>query len=276
MISDKVISGHYLHGDLLQAIQASITKLGKTVNDVTIEDLGPVDEFHIGGRIATENLVNQLGFSEQHRILDIGCGLGGAARFVASKYSNHVTGIDLANEYIETGKSLCAWVKLDKKVILQQGNAIAMPFQEESFDGGYMLHVGMNIEDKELLFREIFRVLRPESSFGIYDIMRINSGDLVYPVPWATKKNISKLVTPDHYKQVLNNAGFAVLKENNRREFALDFFRKLREKTEARGGPPPLGLHILMKESTTIKIKNMIDKITDDYIAPVEIIAHKN
>jgi ubiquinone/menaquinone biosynthesis C-methylase UbiE len=276
MTSDKAISEHYLHGDLLQAIQASITKLGKTVDDVTIEDLGPVDEFHIGGRTATENLVNQLGFSEQHRILDIGCGLGGAARFVASKYDNKVTGIDLAEEYIETGKSLCAWVKLDKKVTLQQENAIAMPFQEESFDGGYMLHVGMNIEDKELLFREIFRVLRPESSFGIYDIMRINSGDLVYPVPWATKKNISQLDSPDQYKQALNNAGFAVFKENNRREFALDFFRKLREKTEASGGPPPLGLHILMRESTTIKIKNMIDKITDDYIAPVEIIAHKN
>jgi ubiquinone/menaquinone biosynthesis C-methylase UbiE len=276
MTSDKAISEHYLHGDLLQAIRASITKLGKTVDDVTIEDLAPVDEFHIGGRIATENLVNQLGFSEQYRILDVGCGLGGAARFVASKYNNQVAGIDLTEEYIETGKSLCTWVKLDKKVILQQGNAIAMPFQEESFDGAYMLHVGMNIEDKELLFREIFRVLRPESSFGIYDIMRINGGDLIYPVPWATKKNISKLATPYQYKQALNNAGFAVSKENNRRKFALDFFRKLREKTEASDGPPPLGLHILMKGSTTVKIKNMIDKITDNYIAPVEIIATKN
>ena len=112
---DKAISDHYLHGDLLQAIQASITKLGKTIDSVTIEDLAPVDEFHIGGRLATENLLNQLSFSEQHNILDVGCGLGGAARFVANKYNNQVTGIDLTEEYVETGKSLCAWVKLDKK-----------------------------------------------------------------------------------------------------------------------------------------------------------------
>ena len=276
MISDNAISQHYLHGDLLQAIQSSITKLGKTVDNLTIEDLAPVDEFHIGGRLATENLLDQLGFSAEHSILDVGCGLGGAARFVANKYNNQVTGIDLTEEYIETGKSLCAWVNLDKKVSLQQGSATAMPFQDGSFDGGYMLHVGMNIEDKELLFKEIFRVLRQGSSFGVYDVMLINEGDLAYPVPWATEESTSSLATPGQYKQAMNDAGFEVSKENNRRDFALDFFRKLREKTEASGGPPPLGLHTLMKESTSIKIKNMIGNITADYVAPVEIIAHKN
>ncbi|WP_163834849.1 class I SAM-dependent methyltransferase [Spartinivicinus ruber] len=276
MTSDKAISEHYLHGYLLQAIRASIKKLGKTIDNISIEDLAPVDEFHIGGRLATENLLNQLSFSEKHHILDVGCGLGGAARFVADKYNNHVTGIDLTEEYVEAGKSLCAWVNLDKKVFLQQGSATAMPFQDELFDGGYMLHVGMNIEDKELLFREIFRVLRQGSSFGVYDVMRINEGDLTYPVPWATEKSTSRLATPNQYRQALNDAGFEVSKENNRRDFALDFFRKVLEKTEASGGPPPLGLHTLMKESTSIKIKNMIGNITADYIAPVEIIAHKN
>lgn len=188
MTSDKAVSEHYLHGNLLQAIQASITKLGKTVDDITIEDLAPVDEFHIGGRLATENLLDQLSFTEKHHILDVGCGLGGAARFVANKYNNQVTGIDLTQEYIETGNTLCTWVKLDKKVALQHGSATVMPFQNESFDGGYMLHVGMNIEDKELLFKEIYRVLRPGASFGVYDVMRNKTGELAYPVPWATKK----------------------------------------------------------------------------------------
>jgi ubiquinone/menaquinone biosynthesis C-methylase UbiE len=276
MATDQAISEHYLHGDLLQAIQASLAKLGKTTDSVTIEDLAPVDEFHIGGRVATENLLEQLGFSAQHHILDVGCGLGGAARFVANKYNSQVTGIDLTAEYIETGRALCSWVKLDHKVALQQGSATAMPFESASFDGGYMLHVGMNIEDKELLFREIFRVLRPETSFAVYDVMRIHEGELVYPVPWAAEESTSKLATPDQYNQALMSAGFEVSKQTNRREFALDFFRKLREKTEAIGGPPPLGLHTLMKESTATKIRNMIDNITCDTIAPVEMIAHKH
>jgi SAM-dependent methyltransferase len=275
MSTEKAVSDNYLHGDLLKAIQAAITKLGKTVDSVTIEDLAPVDEFHIGGRLATEEFLDQLELSEQDHILDVGCGLGGASRFVANKYKNQITGIDLTQEYIETGKVLCSWVRLDKHITLQQGSALSMPFQDETFDGGYMMHVGMNIEDKAQLFSEIYRVLRPGSYFGVYDVMRQNDGELAYPVPWATDSSTSSLATPDQYRQALAGAGFEVAREKNRRDFALDFFEQLRAKTEAAGGPPPLGLHTLMQESTAEKIRNMIDNITKKYVAPVEIVAIK-
>ncbi|MCP4342174.1 MAG: class I SAM-dependent methyltransferase, partial [Desulfobulbaceae bacterium] len=155
MTNYKAVSEHYTHGKLLGAIQASISKLGKTTDSITIEDLAPVDEFHIGGRRATNNLLNQVSISEQDHILDVGCGLGGVSRFVASKYNTRVTGIDLTQEYIEIGKVLCRWVGLDKQVTLQQGSALAMPFEKETFDGALLLHVGMNIDDKVRLFSEV-------------------------------------------------------------------------------------------------------------------------
>lgn len=275
MSYDKSVSDHYLHGDLLNAIEAALPTLGKTTENVTIEDLAPVDEFHIGGRLATDNLFNQLNFSKQGYLLDVGCGLGGAARYVATKYKNRVAGIDLTPEYIETGNALCNWLKLDKYISLEQGSALSMPYQDKTFDGGYMLHVGMNIGDKASLFAEIFRVLKPGSSFGVYDIMRQKDGELIYPVPWATESSTSKLSTPDQYKQALGDAGFKVSKQNDRRDFSLEFFKQQRAKTEANGGPPPLGLHTLMQESTAKKIKNMVDNIKNDLIAPVEIIAYK-
>ncbi|MCZ6503183.1 MAG: class I SAM-dependent methyltransferase [Gammaproteobacteria bacterium] len=275
MSNDRAVSEHYLHGDLLKAIQAAIPRLGKTLDSITIEDLAPVDEFHIGGRQATEHFVGQLNISEQDHILDVGCGLGGAARYVANRYNNHVTGIDLTEEYIETGNALCAWVKLDQHISLHQGSALSMPFQDETFDGAYMMHVGMNIDDKARLFNEIYRVLRPGACFGVYDVMRDKHGELTYPVPWATEKSTSNLAAPDQYKHALENAGFVVSKENNRREFAVDFFKRLAEKVAADGGLPPLGLHTLMQQSTAVKIKNMIENIAAEYIAPVEIIAHK-
>lgn len=71
-------------------------------------------------------------------------------------------------------------------------------------------------------------------------------------------------------------AGFEVSKVNNRRDFALDFFKQMRARAEANSGPPPLGLHTLVKESTPVKLKNMVDSIAADYIAPVEIIAQKH
>ena len=275
MSYESTVSDHYQHGDLTEAIRASLAKLGKTIDNVTIEDLAPVDEFHIGGRLATERFLGQLDLSSVDHVLDVGCGLGGAARFVADRYGNQVTGIDLAPEYIDTGTTLCSWVNLDERITLEQGSALSMPFAEETFDGGYMLHVGMNIEDKAQLFAEIQRVLRPGASFGVYDVMRNEVGDLAYPVPWATDGSTCKLATADQYQQALGDAGFEVSKQTNRREFALEFFAGLRAKMEANGGPPPLGLHTLMKESTGVKLKNMIDNVTAGYVAPVEIIARK-
>jgi len=274
MSNDKAVSEHYTHGDLLKSIQAALVKLGKTVDSVTIEDLAPVDEFHIGGRQATEHFISQLNVSEQDHILDVGCGLGGASRFVANKYHNQVSGIDLTKEYIETGKALCTWVGLDKQVTLHQGSALAMPFQDEIFDGGFIIHTGMNIENKTQLFTEVYRVLRPGTSFGVYDIMRIGNGELTYPVPWATVPSISNLATPDQYKQALSDAGFAVSTENNRRDFALGIYEQY-AKTEATGGPPLLGTHILMGENSVVKSKNLLENITAGHVAPVEIIARK-
>lgn len=275
MTSDKTVSDHYRHGELLQAIQTALASLGKTMDCLTIEDLAPVDEFHIGGRVATEHLLDQLNICAQDRLLDVGCGLGGAARFVADRFDNQVTGIDLTPEYVATGQALCEWVNLQNNVTLHQGSALSMPFQNDSFDGGYMLHVGMNIEAKAQLFKEICRVLRADAYFGVYDIMRIEAGELAYPVPWANDSSISKLASPEQYRQTLLGAGFEVTMVNNRHDFALDYFTRLREKAAAIGGPPALGLHTLMQASTPVKIGNMFDNISAGYIAPVEIIVHK-
>ncbi len=275
MTYEKSVADHYAHGDLLRAIEARLPDLGKTPDDITIEDLAAVDEFHIGGRQATDHLMDQLGFSRQNQILDVGCGLGGAARYVANKYHTRVTGIDLTAEYIEAGRALSSWVKLDQQVRLEQGSALSMPFDDNSFDGGYMLHVGMNIEDKTALFAEVYRVLRPGSCFGVYDVMRQDEGDLQYPVPWASDSSTSQLSTVDQYKQALNAAGFSVSAENNRRQFALDFYAQLRAQKESNVATPPLSLHTLMKESTGVKIKNLVNNLRSNLIAPVEIIAIK-
>ncbi|NIT13390.1 MAG: SAM-dependent methyltransferase, partial [Candidatus Dadabacteria bacterium] len=70
MSEGKHVSEHYSHGNLLGAIEAALAELGKTPDSVTIEDLGPVDEFHIGGRQATERFLRQLDFPEKGHILD--------------------------------------------------------------------------------------------------------------------------------------------------------------------------------------------------------------
>lgn len=276
MPHEEDVSMHYTHGDLLNAIKNGVEQLGKSITSVTIEDLAPLDEFHIGGRQASQDFLDQLKFSAEDHLVDVGCGLGGTSRFVANRYTCNVTGIDLTSEYIEAGEALCKWVGLDQTITLHQGSALDMLFDDEEFDGGYMMHVGMNIEDKVSLYKEIFRVLRPGSNFGVYDVMQIEKGELIYPVPWATTSKESKLANPMQYKQAMEDAGFTVYSERNRRGFALSFFEQLKRNSTAKSGPPPLGLHILMGNNAPIKVQNMIKNISSGYIAPVEIIGRKD
>jgi SAM-dependent methyltransferase len=271
----KLIENHYTHGSLLGDIHDGLQKLGKTVDHVCVEDLAPVDEFHIGGRVATESFLDQMSIAIDHRVLDVGCGLGGASRFAAQRYGCQVMGIDLTQEYIETGEVLCSWVGLDDRISLEQGDATATPYPDGVFDRAFIMHVGMNIADKRSLALELHRLLRPGGKLGIYDVMRVGDGNLAFPVPWATNSEGSSVASPDEYKTILDAAGFSILAERNRGDFALEFFAQLQEKTASSGGPPPLGLQILMGETAPAKVNNMIENISRGLIAPVELIAER-
>ncbi len=275
MLQDERVRDHYSHGDLLNAIKIALEQLGKTTETVSIEELSAVDEFHIGGRLATDHLVDQLDLFSQCQVLDLGCGLGGAARYVAHQYHSYVTGVDLTPEYIETGLALTGWVKLEELVTLVQASVLSMPFESDYFDAAYTLHVGMNIEDKATFFTEVFRVLKPGAFFGIYDVMRQNEGNLTYPMPLASEPESSKLASALQYHQVLSSVGFDVLRQNNRRDFALAFFSQLREKAQQKNEPPQLSLYTLIRKNASAKFKNMIDGIVDNLIVPIELVARK-
>ena len=70
-------------------------------------------------------------------------------------------------------------------------------------------------------------------------------------------------------------AGFNILSERNRRDFALEFFADLQTSAGSTDGPAPLGLHILMGNARAVKLKNMIENISRNLVAPVEIVAEK-
>jgi SAM-dependent methyltransferase len=274
MPTEGDVARHYTHGSLTEAIRQALEKLGKTPRTVTVDDLAPIDEFHIGGRQASEDFLGQLGVGEGALVLDVGSGVGGTSRFAAMRHGWRLTGIDLTPEYVETARELNHWLGLNERIDLRVGSALDLPFENGRFDAAYMLHVGMNIADKGRLFAEVARVLKPEGSFGVYDVMRTGEGDIAFPVPWAATPATSFLATPADYRAAFAAAGFRVRHERNRREFALSFFEAMQARIAVHG-PPPLGLHVLMGETRAEKVRNMIANVKAGLIAPVEMIGVK-
>nr|WP_281400193.1 class I SAM-dependent methyltransferase [Microvirga zambiensis] len=245
--------------------------MGHDRDRISPEVLKPVDEFHIGGAEATTALLEKLAIRSDMEVLDIGSGIGGPARVIASRYGCHVTGVDLTLHFVETARALSAMCGMADRVRFEVGSAVALPLPDASFDLSLLLHVGMNIPDKEALFREARRVLRDGGTFAAYEVMRTGDGDLAFPVPWAETPDLSALETPQTYRAAANATGFSLGMEENRQGIALDFFARLQ--AQATGGtPPPLGLHNLMGPTVKEKVTNMIAPVQAGTITPVQMI----
>lgn len=275
MNDEDIIETHYTHGDLLKTLELVFNELGQMPDSVTMEQLAAIDEFHIGGRQATTHLIEQVQFADQVKLLDIGCGLGGTTRYLASHYDSQVIGIDLTAEYLNVGKLFNQNLGLTDKINLLQASALSLPFAEQTVDGVTMLHVGMNIEDKQKLFSEVFRCLRKKSYFLIYDVMQSNEGEIFYPLPWSSTAKNSYLASIETYQKALIEAGFEIHKINNRREFSINYFNQQAEVIKADRVKPTLSLQTLIRDDAKSKFSNLIQQIKSNVLAPVEIIAIK-
>jgi len=271
MTIEQTVAQHYTHGSLEAAILDGLRRSGKDADRLDPDDLAPADEFHIGGRQATMEFADQLGLRPGMELLDIGSGIGGPARYFAHHRKCRVTGIDLTDEYVRVAGALSQRAGLAGNLKFVQGSALALPFPPGSFDVAYMLHVGMNIADKATLFGQVKRVLKPGGTFGVYDVMRIGSGDLAYPVPWARTAESSFVADAGDYRRLLRDAGFDVQKERERRAFAIEFFKKMQARV-AESGLPPLGLHIAMGADFPHMVRNLVANLENGLLAPIEMI----
>ncbi|HEX5346081.1 MAG TPA: methyltransferase domain-containing protein [Pseudonocardiaceae bacterium] len=271
MVSDQTIADHYSQGELGRKILDALMTLGVDPEHLDPDQLATVDEFHLGGRQATVELLDQLDLRPALRVLDVGSGLGGTARYLARRHGVEVTGVDVTAEYVEVGTSLTRRSGLSKLVQFRQASATTLPFSDGSFDRVCMLHVGMNISDKAALFAEIRRVLVVGGRFGIYDLMRVGPGVITYPVPWAGSAATSFLMEPQRYRELLAQAGLPVQAERDRRGFGIDALHEVRARV-ARDGLPALGLHLVMAPEPALKIANMLDSLERSVLAPTEMI----
>ncbi|MGB5988722.1 MAG: class I SAM-dependent methyltransferase [Marinifilaceae bacterium] len=246
---------------IYEEIVKAITAKRIDQEDITIKEVSAFDEFHVRGRQVSQEIFEDVPLREDSYVLDIGCGLGGTGRMLAHKLSANVKGIDITPEYIRTASLLSELTGLQDKTDFIQADALNLPFVSDSFDLVISQHTQMNIEDKEKLYSEIFRVLKPAGSFVYYDVFK-SEGNETYPLPWANEEKDSFLISCDEMSALLENTGFSEIAVREQSTKAIKFLSVFLEKAETNKSML-IGQKILMGSNTEHKLRNIFEGLKE-------------
>jgi SAM-dependent methyltransferase len=181
------------------------------------------------------------GITADTSVLDVGSGVGGPARILAATYGCEVTGVDLSEPFVDAARYLTERTGQSGQVSFETASALELPFDAGRFEVVLLLHVAMNISDRERLYREIRRVLVTGGRFATFDVV-LNSGEPHYPVPWARTPATSFLLTAAATRAAIEPSGFRTLASRDDTEAAKVWITQLR----ASGPPPSPNLGVVM------------------------------
>lgn len=203
------LEAHYSARDIEARILVAIRAAGLNPEQrLSPEELGALDHFHTGGIGASLELMELAQMRAEDRVLDLGAGLGGSARLLASTLGCRVDCLELSPDYCTGAVLLNRLTGLGDRIEVHEGSALDLPFPADSFDAVWMQNVGMNIGDKRKLYAEIHRVLAPAGRYAFQEMAAGETATSHFPLPWATDPADSYLVSTEEMRSVLVESGF--------------------------------------------------------------------
>jgi SAM-dependent methyltransferase len=270
------VQDHYASQNIAARILAALrgAQGGSEGVAVTPDTLAPLDHFHGRGLRATEEMAALLAPRPEERVLDIGGGIGGPARWIAARFGCHVTCLDLTPEFCRAAEELNAATGLSNRVRIVEGSALDLPFPEGAFDRAYSENVAMNVADKPRFYAEAFRVLRPGGVFAFSHYGAGPRGEPYYPLPWAAGPGTSFLAAPEATRADVLAAGFELVAFRDRTEEVLPDLRENHRRLEEHG-LPRLGLQVLMGERIREFQINVARSVEEGRLTILEALARK-
>jgi len=237
----KRINQQYGQKKLAEEILAELASAGKNIEALVREDLVTFEEFHLRGRNATRELAQLAGLQPGMRVLDVGSGVGGPARNLVDEFGCHLTGIDIVWNYCRAAHVLNARSGFGSRIAICCAHALAAPFASDAFDVVWMQHVSMNIEDKQSLINEFWRILMP--------------GD------------------PQQLRSMLRTIGFSEVHWQDVTASTLGWGRRaLRWRPDV---PPLLGLDLVIGQNAAQKAANLLRNIEEGRVSLVQVVAER-
>lgn len=260
-VSETVTQHYARSGSLAQRILDIAHGLAGQ-GEPTVGDLAPLDQFHMRGEQATAEFAEMVSPQPGKLCVDLGCGIGGPARWLAAHCDVPVLGFDLTESYCRDAGLLSRAVGLSDSVRFACADATRLPLAEDSIDLVWTQHAAMNVPDKVALYREVARVLKRGGRLALHDIMAGPEGPPYFPAPWASTPESSFLLPSGEIRELLAAAGLTELVWHDHTADALAWVHRRRADLEA-GKPRPPGPHLFLGESFKEMASNFARSLED-------------
>src|SRR5689334_11624245 len=246
-ISDEAALRYY-DGDGKDPVPVVLDALrdsGRADERIEIDDLAGIDEFHALGRPATMALADLAGIERGAKVIDVGAGLGGPARFLADRFGVRVTAVEPTKRFRDACAELTRRAGLAELVRTVDGTATDLPAADASMDVAWMQAVAISVADKRTMARELRRVLRPGGRLAFFDSFARSGEELHFPVPWADGPEASFLDSAAELREHFEAAGFEAVVWNEQEGALAEIGRRSFTPTV---DPAEVGLHRLMPD----------------------------
>jgi sarcosine/dimethylglycine N-methyltransferase len=192
-------------------VLAAVAARGVPRDRITEAVLCAHDQDHYGGLDAVERLMAHARFRPDDHVLDVCCGIGGPARYIAWKAGCRVTGLDLTASRIEGARRLTALAGLEPQVDFRQGNALQMPFEPQAFSALISQEAFAHVPDKPRLIAQCARVLAPGGRMVYSDITHRGGLGADDAARLFEGMRFSEIATPAEYAGWLEAAGLRIV-----------------------------------------------------------------
>ena len=134
-------------------------------------------------------------------------------------------------------------------------SATEIAFTDDSSDSTPMVHVGMNIEDKVMMMKQMARGARPKSTTLVYAVTRVGDGDLIDPLPWVSGEKFTFLDEREVCENAAASAGLTLTSVHDHGEMTLEVFNK------PSASPLPVNLGHLMGSDMPTMFGNLGESV---------------
>jgi SAM-dependent methyltransferase len=246
-------------GTLLAGILDAVAAVGHDVDNLCADVLTPIDHLHTFGLAATLRLAAAAGIAADDVVVDVGCGIGGPARTLATHFGCQLVGVDVAADYCGAAAELNRRSGLDDLIEIRRGDAKALPCDDDEFTVAWTQHASMNIAAKAQMYAEMRRVLVTGGRLAFFDVLAGRREPVHLPVPWADEESQSLLASPEETRELVSEAGFAIRQWDDVTADAAEYVTELANAPRLPGG---LGMHLVvpdMSERAAVLARNVTE-----------------